>query len=514
MNIKYIRNFFIIFIIALMFYASYAVIFNDIKLKNETVTKSLIIGQNEKIKTLKLGISEFDTFNPILTNNRDVQYISKLAYDSLFTISENYKIESCLATEISQISEQSYIIKLRESIYWSNGEAFSAEDVIYTIEKIKSAEYIYTDLVNPIDNMQIIDKYTIKFNLYEETPFFEYNLIFPIIKNNSTDEELYNIGMYNIEETTENKIVLSKNAEWWNKKEVENGFESIIINLYPSKIDEYKAFRKSEIDIINTNNMNYEEYIGKYGYNTKKYICPRHTFLAFNMDNEFLSSLKIRQAIEYAIDKETIVSNVFGAQYISSDFPLDYGNYLYKDVHEHIYSPQEAGLILQGQFENQTINLDLIVKNTDEKKVKIAELIKSDLANIGIIINIVQLEENEYQECLENKDYDLLLGTIDLSLSPNLEFFLGEGNLFNYNNSNVIKIVDEINNIKNEELLKEKYEELQKYYFEDIPYMSLYNNTSTLIYSENLRANVKPNYFNLFYGIEKWYSVKKTPYLG
>lgn len=514
MNLKYIRNFFIIFIIALMFYASYIIIFNDMTLKNETVSKALIIGQNEKITTFKIGISEFDTFNPILTKNRDVQYISKLVYDSLFTISEDYKIQNCLATEINKISEKSYIIKIRKSVYWSNGEELSAEDIIYTIEKIKSEESIYTELVRTIESMELIDKYTMKINLNEQIPFFEYNLIFPIIKANIVTEEIYNIGMYNIKEKSENKIVLSKNVDWWNDDNSQNGFENIVINLYSDKLEEYKAFKKSKIDIINTNNINYEEYLGKYGYNAKDYICPKHTFLALNMENEYLSNLIIRQAINYAIDKQVIVNKVFNKKYVISNHPLDYGNYLYNDEYEHIYNPQEAGMLLNGQFENETISLRMIVKNTDDNKIKTAELIKADLENIGIIINIIQLDEKKYEECLNNKDYDLLLCTIDLSLSPDISFFMGEDNIFNYYNTDTQRVIYEISNITDEELLKQKYKEIIKYYLEEIPCISLYNNTNTLIYSENLRANVKPNYFNLFYGIQKWYSVKPKDYLG
>lgn len=350
MNIKHIRNFFLIFIIVLMFYASYVIIFNDMTLKKETVSKSLIIGENEKVTTLKLGISEFDTINPILTNNKDIQYISKLLYDSLFTISKDYKIESCLGLEYNKISDKSYIIKLRQSVHWTNGDEFSAQDVIYTIEKIKSQEGIYSELVKIIESVQEIDKYTIKINLYEETTFFEYNLIFPIIKNNSNDEEFYNIGMYNIEEISDNRIVLSKNDGWWNKKNKEAVIKNININLYYNKHEEYKAFKESEIDILNTNNINYEEYIGKFGYNEKKYTSLKHTFLALNMENKFLSNQKVRQAINYAIDKETIVSEVYNNKYLSSNFPLDYGNFLYNDnIHGHVYSPQEASEILRDR---------------------------------------------------------------------------------------------------------------------------------------------------------------------
>ena len=514
MNIKHIRNFFLIFVITLMFYASYIIVFNDIALKNETVSKSLIIGENEKITELKLGISEYDTFDPILTKNKDIQYISKLVYDSLFTIKEDYSIKNCLAIECSQISDTSYIIKLREDAYWSNGEKFGAQDVIYTIEKIRKEESIYKHLIEPIESIQIIDEYTIKINLYKKTTFFEYNLIFPIIKNNS-GEEFYNIGMYNIKTIEEDKIILIKNDKWYNKESSEPIFENVTIYLYPNKTDEYKAFKKSEIDIIHTNNINYEEYIGKYGYNEKKYLCPNHTILAFNMENEFLSNINIRQAISYAIDKHNITDIIFNNKYEPSDFPLDYGNFLYtENLYEHIYNPKYANEILNKQFENFVINLNLIVKDTETEKIKVAENIKSDLENIGIMVNIQILEEEKFKKNIDNKNYDLLLCTVDLSLNPSLETFLGKDNLFNYNNLDVIEILGQISNIKDEEVLIQKFKELQKYYFEDIPCISLYNEGNMVLYSKNLRAILSPNYYNLFYGIERWYLVRNFNYLG
>ena len=514
MNIKYIRNFFIIFVISLMFYASYIIIYNDITLKNETVSKSLIISENEKITHLKLGISEFDTFNPIMTQNKEVQYISRLVYDSLFTISKDYKIENCLAVECSKISNTSYIIKLRENVYWTSNEEFTAEDVKYTIEKIKTEEGIYKELVKPIKEIQIIDKYTIKINLSEESTFFEYNLIFPIIKSNSTYEDSNNIGRYNIQEIDENKIVLKLNDKWWNKPENEAILENITIYLYSNKLDEFKAFKRAEIDMVNTNNIKYEDYVGQYGYNEEDYICPKHTILAFNMENEFLANTDIRQAISKAIDKENIVSTVFDGKYNSSNFPLEYGSFLYDNSYEHIYNPKNANNILRKQFNDFEVSLDFIVKNTENEKIKVAEIIKSDLENIGIIVNILILDESEYIRRLNSKEYDMFLSTIDMSLNPSLEILLGDGNLLGYNNTEVFQIIEDIKNIKDEKILIEKYKELQKHYFNDIPCISLYNEVNRILYSKNLRAILSPNYFNLFYGIEKWYLVKNTSFLG
>ena len=49
---------------------------------------------NETVKELNLGIAEFDTINPILSNNKYVQEITKIIYDSLFEVDEQYKIKN------------------------------------------------------------------------------------------------------------------------------------------------------------------------------------------------------------------------------------------------------------------------------------------------------------------------------------------------------------------------------------------------------------------------------------
>ena len=56
----------------------------------------------DDIKDLRLGISNFDSINPLLSNNKEVLNIDKLIFEPLITIDENYKTSLCLATECSK----------------------------------------------------------------------------------------------------------------------------------------------------------------------------------------------------------------------------------------------------------------------------------------------------------------------------------------------------------------------------------------------------------------------------
>lgn len=106
---------------------------------------------------------------------------------------------------------------------------------------------------------------------------------------------------------------------------------------------------------------------------------------------------------------------------------------------------------------------------------------------------------------LENKNYELIIAGTNIGLSPDLNTYLGEGNIANYTNEEVSSIMNDIANIKDENLLKEKYKRLYEIYKNDSPYKSLYINKKTIIYSSNLVGDITPNSYNIFYNIENWY---------
>jgi len=89
-------------------------------------------------------------------------------------------------------------------------------------------------------------------------------------------------------------------------------------------------------------------------------------------------------------------------------------------------------------------------------------------------------------------------------LSPNLTRYFGEGNLANYENNEVNKILQELYNISDEKTFKEKYEKLQNKYEQDRPYIGLYFNRQVLIHGKSLSTVVSNNWYNIFYDIENW----------
>ena len=170
MKSNYFKYIFIIFAIVIM-------IFAIVKIKSEDQKKESQIYETKKeteeeVKEIKLGIASFDSINPILSKNKNVQDISKLIFEPLMTLTSDYKLETCLAKEWAKQNETTYIIKLRDDRKWSNGNKFTAEDVRYTIDRLKDSDTIYASNVKDVTTVEVVDDTTIRIILSHEVPFF------------------------------------------------------------------------------------------------------------------------------------------------------------------------------------------------------------------------------------------------------------------------------------------------------------------------------------------------------
>lgn len=516
---KYIFAIFVIVLICVAVYIMTKEENNDTDLIKTDVKPEYI----NILPNVNMAIVGFDTINPLNSKNKNVQDISKLIYEPLLTLTSDYKIEEKLASEYSKISNKSYIIKLNENKKFSNGEKVTSKDIEATINKIKNnVESIYYPNVKDIVRIECIDNTTIKLELDKEIAFFEYNLTFPILETKSIDLNIPNgTGMYKVAEILQDKIVLARNLQYENSQNFK--IDKININLYSSIGEVYNDFKIGNVDFINTNNINYEDYVGKIGYSIKNTPYREHTYIALNCENKVLKNIETRQAIQKLIDKSNIVSSIYKNKYFVANNPLEYGSYLSNNSNYVLTEDTVKDILVIGGWSysegvwNKNINnekikteLNLMINSANELHINIANNIKNQLDISGIKVNIVKLSSSEYYKNLENKNYDLAIITENVSISPNLEKYFGENNIANYYNEDINSTLKEIKDINDEKLLKEKYNKLLEKYVQDVPYISICFNSNIIIYNSNLLGNMTPNFYNLFYNIDGWYKKEEN----
>ena len=489
---------FFIFIIAIMAFAIYKVNYKDLEEQSQSEENATTSSNLEKGTELTLAISEFDTINPIITSNKKVQDITKIIYESLVNITEDGKAEGCLAKEWETTDNLTYIVKLKTGIKWTDGSYFTSDDVKYTIDRLKeSGNSVYADNVRYVKEVDIIDNTTLRIILSEVVPFYEYYLNFPILSANyygddnfwDTDKNNAPIttGRFQISEYTGNTIILTKNQNWWNIKDEDSTIEKITINLYSSVAELYNAFKLGNIDLITTTNKDYQKYIGTIGYNLTQIEGRNFVFLALNTQSTYLSDVNVRKAIRCAINKDYISSNIYNGSYSTSNFPLNTNTYLVEDKNNNYYNTEEMSTSLKTagwslrkgtwqktiNYKTTTLSLNLVVNSKNQDRVNVAKYLKDEFANQGIILNIIEVSDSDYNKYLENKNYDIILCEATLPISPDLTTYFGDNNLANFYTDETREIMSYIDNITDEGELKSKFGRLYEIYDNEVPYIGI-----------------------------------------
>lgn len=491
-----------------------------------------IIKTNEKIiaNDMRIGIINFDNINPILSNNVNIQNVSRLIFEPLINLSSDYRLESCLATEWSKSDKNTYLIKLRENIKWQDGKKFDSSDVVFTVNMIKNLKdkSIYYSNVKNIKDINKIDEYTIKIITDKEVSYFEYNLIFPIMSSKYFNEDNFNLnnkninppgtGMYYISDNTKSEVVLKKNTNWWEEKELK--LDIINLKLYNNLNNALEDIKTNNIDLISSSLTTINEYLKGVQCNKIEYIGRNYDYISINCEDNILKDKNVRQAISHLINKDEIISEVYNNKYIKSDFPLDFGNYLYSENSSKInYDTDKAKELLKKsgwKYENKNwskkennkyrvLSIEILVNKNDKNRVKVCELIKNQLKKVGIEVSINKKETKSYEKSIKEGKYELALTGNTYSFAPLLDTYFMSDNIANYNNKDIIDKIKKIENNDNEEENKILLSNIIEEYNKDVPYVSLYYNSSTLIYSNNLKGDIKPNSYNIFNNIETWY---------
>jgi len=320
---------------------TYIVFYDKNNVGNEV--QDLTSTTNTLITDLRLGIAEFDTMNPLLSNNKNVKEISRILFDSLINVGNNYNLEYGLASEIAKYDNLTYIIKLRDDVKWHDGTDFSSQDVKFTIETIlvtlrnAGITSSYYENLKSISNIEIIDTHTIKLYLFEEVEFFEYNLTMPILCSNYFENEdiintaknnlIIGTGLFKISEVGEGIFKLIPNENYWNKNK-KTLLTNIDVNLYGNIGEMYTAFKSGYIDIMDISINNVEQYIGTLGYTKFDYPDREVNFLSINTQNPLLSDSRTRKAIALYLDKSNILANL-GSGYMIANFLYPSNTWIY-----------------------------------------------------------------------------------------------------------------------------------------------------------------------------------------
>ncbi len=296
--------------------------------------------------------------NPIYAQSSDVDRdLVEIIFSSLTDIAEKIEVRD---------EGELYHIHLKENVLWHDGEALTADDVIFTIRTIQNPDYKSPLRANYLGvEAEKIDNYTVRFKLKNAYSAFSERLDFKIMPEHIwqsispqnfllTNYNLQPIGSgpYQFQSIKQGKAnaIISLNLVRFKKyfDSPQPYLSAITVRFYESEEDLVNAARRGEIDGFSVSSPGFFELFERSSFTEYTLSLPRYFAIFFNSDkSRLLAEDEIRQALNYATNKQEIINNVLlgRAQVVNSPILPDVYNYQ-SPTTIYEYNPEKAETLL------------------------------------------------------------------------------------------------------------------------------------------------------------------------
>lgn len=496
--------------------------------KGEDVT--LHIGTTAPISGIGLGDGRYNEFKMLL------------AMEALVDIDAEGNHFGTLAESWSSNEDFTvWTFNLRQGVVWSDGEPFSADDVVFNWE-MKSARGDTT--YNDVNSVTKIDQHTVEVSL--NSPNANFLIIARNMGQSPSHIYLENVGPLDttpiVDFTNYNeidasigtgpyvlsswdplagKLVFEYNENW---RGDEPSLKKITISLFTNTNALMMALLSGTIDTI----YNYVQpgmdnfYLGQVISNKNVDVMSINntglpTTLFFNYDSELGANKSIRQAIGYAIDYEEVirlVALVSGSMANKGLIPP--GNAFWKDTEQNEHNVTKANQILDDagiidtkdngirELNGEDIELRIIVRSEQTDSIRALELVEEYLNEIGLGVEIAVLSPAQFADHFRREagtSFDILT----FIMTPaGLDMHAGYGTTYTVRNNwtgltegPYIDIVNALLATDDPEEIEVLANQIQDYYAEERMMIALYWNYYLQPYNKEFTGFVGHPYWGI-----------------
>ncbi|MBQ7985883.1 MAG: hypothetical protein IJ304_01280 [Clostridia bacterium] len=469
---------------------------------------------------IRLGVYGIDTLNPIATKSESVQKITNIVYESLFTIDESGKEVPMLAYSYDVSADGKQIeVTLKNNVKWHDGQNFTAEDVAYTLSKMKESGGLYSNISSKIHSFTATDKNTIIINFEKEEPSPAHLLTFPIISRNayyseSADFTPIGTGSYKFISKSGTDIVLEPNSRWHEGNVSER---KIIVKILKDKNAVLEAFNVGEIDAITSDELS-SGATPKSNSSSKSMVSDRLVFLGFNTASPVMTKA-VRKAINESLDRKKIVEKDAYGQGMAAEISINPESWvMVKDANKTTGSYPEdfmetdGYVIKDGVYHKDDVRLTirLLVNSDNVERSMLADSMASTLKTAGFDVVLEKTSYQEYTAKIGSDDFDMFIGETEVGNNLNPAAMLtGDSNYFNFDASHIKTAMSRICGVSDKDEIKVQIGEFITMFYIDPPYLPLYFKTENVIYGSYVSGIEKPVSFDPYKCIEKWYFYDK-----
>jgi peptide/nickel transport system substrate-binding protein len=348
-----------------------------------------------------------------------------------------------------------YNFSLYENAVWHDGEPVTSDDVIFTIESMRSEDSpLPADLVQFWQQIELVrlDDKTLQFRLPESfAPFMDYltfgilpahllgDMSFAEMVDSPFNLQPVGSGPYRfdhllVEDGQIAGVVLSAFQEYYRQPAY---VEQIAFRYYPDTAAMWAAYQEGEISGLGevTREM-LDAVLKDERLSTYSSRLPQLSMVFFNLDNRevpFFQDANIRRALLLAINRELMIKRLFMGQAILADGPIFPGTWAYYSGIERVgydaeaaisllraagYTIPAAGGSVRSSEEGTRLSFELLYPD-DAQHQAVAQALQADWAAVGVEVRLTALAYDQLvSERLDTRLYQAALVDLNLSRSP------------------------------------------------------------------------------------------------
>jgi len=378
-------------------------------------------------------------------------------YDRLVTYkgSDSKTVYPSLATDWSvDSSGKIWTFHLRKGVKFSNGDPFNAEAVKYSFDRVlimnspsTGVSWILSQFMYTYDpytgewnspdgesSVRVVDNYTVEFHLREPYSGFlatlaftvssivdpkvveEHGGVVPNQDNEWMSQNMVGTGPYKLVVWKRYEYIkLEWNPNYWGSWEGKH-VKYVIRKNVPVLDERETHLENGDADMAYVPFNYIKDLEGKEGIVIDAGLSYNLEFMTINCrptyhdENNPLHNKLVRQAISYAVDYQRIIDEVYMGYVIQSQGPIPKGMLGHDDnLFMYHHDPQKARELLEEAGYGDGFSLTILYNQGNDLRGHIAEIVKENLGEIGISVNIEELAWPTLLDKMYRGDYGMII---------------------------------------------------------------------------------------------------------
>jgi peptide/nickel transport system substrate-binding protein len=433
-----------------------------------------------------------DNLDPRVGQNAASQRLDSLIFNSLVRKNEKSEVVPDLALNWDMPDATTYVFHLRNDVRFQDGRRLTSKDVRFTFRSILDGSIRTLKSGHPynlIADIATPDPQTVIFKLKEPFAPFLWNLANGVIgivpEGSPADFNLHPIGsgpFEFVQHIQDQEVVLKRNDSYFGKKA---GVSMLRFRVIPEEVVVALELRKGSLDIaLNTLAPDMVEVLRKdERLNVTQTPGINLQYLAFNFTDPIFRDVRVRQALAYGIDRDSIIKYLWRSQARAAASVLPPNNWAYDStVKTYDYNPERARQLLR-EAGQEHLSFTYRTNGDNATTAQMAAIFQQQFREIGVMMDIKGTEfATFFSDVIKGNFQAYSLRWIGANNDPdifNLIFHSKSvppngANRGRYANPDVDKLIEFARREVDVEKRKEAYYKVQSIVAEELPYITLF----------------------------------------